>query len=41
MKTEKTATMTLFLKGVIKPPESKRVRKLSSVQFFGSAKGVE
>jgi hypothetical protein len=41
MKTEDIETITLFLNGVISPPESNRVRKLFSVQFFGSAKGVE
>jgi hypothetical protein len=39
--TEKTATITLFLKGVINPPESNNVRKLSRVQVFGNARGVE
>jgi hypothetical protein len=39
--TENTATITLFLKGVIKPPESNKVRKLSRVQVFGKASGVE
>ena len=39
--TDETETITLFLKGVIKPPESNKVRKLSSVQLFGSANGVE
>jgi hypothetical protein len=39
--TEEIDTMTLFLKGVIKPPESNNVRKLSNVQFLGSANGVE
>jgi hypothetical protein len=41
MNTEETDTITLFLKGMNNPPESKSVRKLSKVQVFGSAKGVE
>jgi hypothetical protein len=41
MKTDATATITLFLNGVINPPESKSVRKLLRVQFFGKANGVE
>jgi hypothetical protein len=39
--TEDTETITLFLKGVIRPPESNNVRKLSNVQLLGSANGVE
>jgi hypothetical protein len=38
--TENTETITLFLNGVIKPPESKSVRKLSSVQFLGNESGA-
>jgi hypothetical protein len=39
--TEDIETITLFLKGVIKPPESNNVRKLSKVHLFGKANGVE
>jgi hypothetical protein len=39
--TEKTETITLFLKGMNNPPESNSVRKLSSVQVLGNASGVE
>jgi hypothetical protein len=39
--TDETETITLFLNGVIKPPESNNVRKLFKVQLFGNANGVE
>ena len=41
MATEEIETITEFLKGVISPPESKRVLKLFKVQVLGSASGVE
>jgi hypothetical protein len=41
IKTDDIETMTLFLNGVISPPESNRVRKLFSVHVFGRARGVE
>jgi hypothetical protein len=39
-KTENTATITEFLKGVKTLPESIRVRKLSRFQVSGNAKGL-
>ena len=41
MKTDDIETITLFLNGVISPPESNKVRKLFNVQVFGRARGVE